>query len=264
MKSQTLSLAEKEWQSDLSGKPTWRISIIVPVLDEDARILSFVQHLRARAGSAEIIVVYAATSQGLSQSVIDSCDRVLSARRGRAAQMNAGAKAAAGDIFWFVHADCEVPHGCLDQIARTLEEPQTVGGCFQIRFPRSRLIYRVSDVCGNLAVELFGRCYGDHGIFCRREEFMAINGYPDVPLLEDAEFYRLLRRRGRTRQLGDHIVTSPRRYEEIGAYRLTAFYLLLSALYVLRFPIPFLARIYDRFCLRRNEHSRLPRPRTDE
>ncbi len=105
-------------------------------------------------------------------------------------------------------------------------------------------------------MELFGRCYGDHGIFCRREDFVALGGYPDLPLLEDAEFYRLLRQRGRTQQLAGKIVPSPRRYEEIGPYRLTASYLLLSMLYLLRVPIPLLARIYDRLCLCANEPAR--------
>src|SRR5262249_51218392 len=150
---------------------------------------------------------------------------------------------------WFVHADCKVPRQCLDAIERTLQDPQVVGGCFRIRFPRRDLIYRIGDAGGNLAVELFGRCYGDHGIFCRHKEFTAVGGYPDLPLLEDAEFYRLLRRRGRTRQLSSEMVPSPRRYEEIGPYRLSATYVFLSVLYILRVPIPALVRIYNRLCL---------------
>ena len=115
----------------------------------------------------------------------------------------------------------------------------------------------MSDAAGNLAVELLGRCYGDHGIFCRRQEFVAVGGYPDLPLFEDGEFYRLLRKRGLTRQLASKIVPSPRRYEEIGRYRLTAAYLFLSLLYFLRVPIPLLAHIYNRLCLRHGERARL-------
>jgi hypothetical protein len=68
-----------------------------------------------------------------------------------------------------------------------------------------------------------------------------------------------LRQRGRTRQLSSKIVTSPRRYEKIGPYRLSAIYLFLSLLYILRVPIPLLARIYDRLCLCPHEHARLVR-----
>ena len=192
-------------------------------------------------------------SQTVSERAVALCDRVLTSGRGRAAQMNAGANAASGEVFWFVHADCQVPPGCLEEITRALQDRKVVGGCFRIRFQRRKLIYRVSDAGGNLAVELFGRCYGDHGIFCRREDFFAVGGYPNVPLLEDAEFYRLLRQRGRTRQLASKIVPSPRRYEEIGPYRLTAAFFFLSALYILRVPISTIARLYERLCVIQRE-----------
>jgi rSAM/selenodomain-associated transferase 2 len=227
------------------------------VLNEGEGLRPFLEHLRERAPSAELILVNAAGSENVPESVAELCDHVVTSPRGRASQMNAGASVASGDVFWFVHADCQVPRGCLEEMTRTLQDREVVGGCFRIRFARRDLIYRVSDAGGNLAVELFGRCYGDHGIFCRREEFLAVGGYPDIPLLEDAEFYRLLRQRGPTRQLPSKIVPSPRRYDEIGAYRLSATYVFLSLLYILRVPIPILARIYNRLCLCQNE---APRP----
>ncbi len=227
--------------------------IIVPVLNEGDRLPSFLENLRDRAPSAEIILVSAADSHIVSKSAAKLCDHSLTSRRGRAAQMNAGARVARGDVLWFVHADCKVPDGCLEEITRALRDRQVVGGCFRIRFPRRQLIYRVSDAGGNLAVEVFGRCYGDHGIFCRREVFAAVGGYPDLPVLEDAEFYRLLRRRGQTRQLRSKIVPSPRRYEEIGPYRLTATFFFLSTLYILRVPISRIARLYRRLCAVRRE-----------
>lgn len=255
MNRMSLSSANTKPQFDVPAKASLKISIIVPVLNEGSRIGPFLDHLRERATSAELILVNAAGSQSLSGSISGLCDRVLTSPRGRATQMNAGASVASGEVLWFVHADCEVPRGCLAEIMNTLQDRQVVGGCFRIRFPRRELIYRVSDTVGNLAVELFGRCYGDHGIFCRREDFIAVGGYPDLPLFEDAEFSRCLRQRGRTRQLASKIITSPRRYEEIGPRRLTAAYWLLSLLYVLGVPISLLARIYDRLCLRRDERA---------
>jgi len=252
MQSDTsLSSVDTKPQFDAPAK-ILNISIIVPVLDEGDRIGPFLQHLRERASPAELIVVTPAGVCGSSQSLTEICDRTLTAPRARASQMNAGAAVAGGDVFWFVHADSEAPNGCFEEISRALADPRTVGGCFRIQFPRRNLIYRVGDAGGNLAVELFGRCYGDHGIFCRRKDFIAIGGYPNVPLLEDAEFYRKLRRRGRTRQLSSTIITSVRRYEEIGPYRLTASYLLLSTFYLFRVPIPILARIYNRLCVCRS------------
>src|SRR5713101_7722874 len=260
MKETSLSSASAQRQSGELVKTSLKISIIVPALNEGEGLRPFLEHLCERAPSAELILVNAAGSESVPESVAELCDHVLTSHRGRATQMNAGAAVASGDVLWFVHGDCQVPHRCLEEITRTLQDRHVVGGCFRIRFARRNLIYRVSDAGGNLAVELFGRCYGDHGIFCRREEFAAVGGYPELPLLEDAEFYRLLRQRGPTRQLPSKIVPSPRRYEEIGLYRLSATYFLLSALYILRVPIPLLARIYDRLCLCRNEPARSARP----
>src|SRR5207253_7424623 len=259
MKEMSLSSAGAQRQSAETAKASMKISIMVPVLNEGERLRPFLEHLRERAPSAEIILVNAVGSQTVSERAVALCDRVLTSGRGRAAQMNAGANAASGEVFWFVHADCQVPPGCLEEITRALPNRKVVCGCFRIRFQRRKLIYRVSDAGGNLAVEGFGRCYGDHGIFCRREDFVAVGGYPNVPLLEDAEFYRRLRRRGGTRQLASKIITSPSRYEEIGPYRLTVSYLLLSTLYLLRVPVSVLARIYARLCLCADERAQLPR-----
>ena len=253
MKQTTLSSVAGQRQSSVSINTDPTISIIVPVCDEGERLLEFLNHLRERARSAEIVLVNAESSQALVESVIAMSDRVLTSRRGRAAQMNAGANVATGDFLWFVHADCEVPRGCLGEITRSLQDSRSVGGCFRIRFPRRQLIYRVSDAVGNLGVEIFGRCYGDHGIFCRRQDFFAVGGYPDLPLFEDAEFYRLLRQRGWTKQLASEIKPSPRRYEQIGPYRLTAAYLLLSMLYILRVPISIIAGFYQRLCVNRRQ-----------
>lgn len=224
-----------------------KVSIIVPVLNEPA-IYDFLSQLRDRAPEAEIIVVRPARSENIPASAAKMYDRIVVSDRGRALQMNAGARAACGDVFWFVHADCEVPKDSLKEIAHTLANPQIVGGCFRIRFARRQLIYRVSDAIGNIGVEWFGRCYGDHGIFCRRDVFFAVGGFPNLPLFEDAEFYHALKQRGPTRQLKAYVVPSPRRYEKVGPYRLTAVYALLSALYIFRVPIGLLAKMYGRLC----------------
>src|SRR6266478_7572038 len=151
MKEMSLSSGSAQRQSVNTAKVQPSISIIVPVLDEGDRIRPFLEHLRERAPSAELILVNAAGSESVPESVAELCGRVLTTRRGRAAQMNAGANLAGGDVLWFVHADCEVPRDCLEEIARALQDRQVVGGCFRIRFARRKLIYRVSDAGGNLA-----------------------------------------------------------------------------------------------------------------
>lgn len=210
-----------------------RFSVIVPTLNEAALIVGFLTHLRERAPGAEIIVVDGGSHDNTAALTLGQADHVLRSPPGRARQMNAGAAVASGDILWFLHADSLLPPDPLGSIVQALADPKVVGGCFRLRFPRQQWIYRVSDRLGNVAVDLFQIALGDHGIFCRQAAFVQVGGYPDVPLMEDAELYRTLRRNGkRMRQLPSAIVSSPRRYEQSGPVRTTAFYLVILLLYL--------------------------------
>jgi rSAM/selenodomain-associated transferase 2 len=223
------------------------LSIVLPVLDEGSLIRRFLLHIRTVAPTAEIIVVDGGSSDGTASIARPLVDVVISAPRGRASQMNAGAAVACGDVLWFLHVDLQVSRGSLADIEDALADQSVVGGCFRLRFPERQRIYRISDSLGNVAVEVFGFALGDHGIFCRHEVFNQLGGYPDVPLLEDAEIYRALRSRGRMLQLRDEILCSPRAYLKHGPYRTTAVYFLILALYVAGVPINRLNRIYRWF-----------------
>lgn len=243
----------------MAGMRRFSLSIIVPVWREAALIRPFLSHLREHAPEAEIIVVDGGSDDGSVRLCEGLADKIFQTGRSRARQMNAGAEASAGDLLWFVHADSHIPREAVAQMTRALRDPHLAGGCFRLRFPRPEGIYRVSDSLGNLAVDLFRVALGDHGFFCRREAFFAAGGYPDLPLLEEAEFYRSLRRMGRVRQLPEEIITSPRRYAEHGPYRTTAVYLLILALYFARVPFSFLHKIHNRFMARRrNIETRTP------
>jgi hypothetical protein len=91
------------------------------------------------------------------------------------------------------------------------------------------------------------RC-GDHGLFCRQTVFFEIGGFPEVPLMEDVEFFRQLRRHGRVTYSHKRILVSPRRYENVGRVRVTLAYGLIAALYSFGVPLPKLASIYKRTC----------------
>ena len=231
-------------------RPADRLSVIVPTINEAALIADFLGHLRERVPGAELIVVDGGSDDQTVALANQQADRVLRSPRGRAKQMNAGATVAGGEILWFVHVDSLVPPDPHGRMARALDDPRTVGGCFRLRFPRRQWVYRISDSLGNVAVDLFRIALGDHGIFCRRAAFARVGGYPDVPLMEDAEFYRRLRRVGRMRQLPAYIISSPRRYEQLGPVRTTAFYLLILVLYLAKTPPRTLFVIYQRLVRR--------------
>jgi rSAM/selenodomain-associated transferase 2 len=238
------------------------ISIIVPVLNEEELIGDFLRDVRNLGPRLEIIVVDGGSSDRTVSIAEPIADRVITAPRGRASQMNAGAEMAGGEALWFLHADLKPPPNSIAQITATLEDPHAAGGCFRLHYPRRESIYRVSDSLGNVGVQVFGFALGDHGIFCRREAFARIGGYPAVPILEEAELYRRLKRIGRMKQARDRIVSDPRTFEKCGRYRTTSLYFLILALYVIGAPISRLNRIYCRFHLKNRQTRVAPRAAT--
>ncbi len=224
-----------------------QVSIIVPVYNEAPLIRPFLQHLRERAPEAEIIVADGGSCDDTAKRAAGFCDQLVQSDRSRALQMNAGARVAHGDVLWFLHVDAEVPQECLAEIAHILDDQSVVGGFFRIRLPADP-VYRLTDSFAHYAGTLLRMRCGDHGIFCRRTAFVEVGGFPTVPLMEDVEFFRRLRRCGRVTHSDKRIVVSPRRYEAIGRARLTFAYGFIAALYVCGVPLPRLARIYQRTC----------------
>jgi rSAM/selenodomain-associated transferase 2 len=224
-----------------------KFSVIVPALNEAPLIRPFLRHLRDRAPEAEVVVVDGGSADGTADLSAGFCDQLVRSRPNRAIQMNAGGHAARGDILWFVHVDAEVPWGSLDEIERIMEDPKVVGGYFRIRLPRNP-VYRLTDSFAHYAGILLRMRCGDHGIFCRRTAFLDMGGFPEVPLMEDVEFFRRLQRRGRVTYTRKQILVSPRRYETVGRVRLTLTYGLIAMLYIFGVPLSKLASLYRRVC----------------
>ena len=224
------------------------ISIIVPVLNEAALIRQSLADLRERAPKAEIIIVDGTSCDRTTEFAAGLCDRLLQMAPGRARQLNVGASAARGDVLWFLHADATIPDTAIADIGYALRDRKVTGGFFRIRIPRKRLIYRFSDCFAHYAGLLLRMRYGDHGLFCRREIFEKIGGFPEVELMEDADFFRKLRRSGRIAVIPQRIVVNPRRYERIGPSRLTFAFGLIGLLYFFHAPRRMLQSIYRCTC----------------
>ena len=233
-----------------------QVSIIVPVFNEAPLIRRFLSNLRERTRGAEIIVVDGGSTDGTDRLAEGFCDYVIrSGARSRAKQMNVGADAAGGDILWFLHADAEVPLECLNEIARIMHNPAVCGGFFRIRLPSAPAVYRLTDGFAHYAGLILRMRCGDHGIFCRRSAFVAAGGFPDVPVMEDVEFFRRLRRCGRVAHSNKRIGASPRRYETVGPVRLTFAFGSIATLYLLGVSLSTLARIYRRVCCNPHEQA---------
>lgn len=208
------------------------LSIVVPVLDEAANLERLLPDLAARCPGAEVIVVDGGSADAtIAVARRHPAVRVVSATRGRARQMNAGGRVASGDVLLFLHADTALPDGAVEAIRGALADPAVVGGRFDVRFTSGRWPFRVIAAMMNRRSRLSGISTGDQGIFVRRAAFEALGGYPDMPLMEDIELTRRLKRLGRLAPLTERVTTSSRKWEREGIARTIALMWSLRFLY---------------------------------
>jgi rSAM/selenodomain-associated transferase 2 len=197
-----------------------RISAIVPTLNEAAVIdaaLGALAPLRVRGH--EVIVVDGGSTDATVALATDKADRVITAPRGRAAQMNAGAAAASGDVLLFVHADTRVPEHADLAIARALGSGAGAWGRFDVAIDSPRRLLRLVSRAMNARSRLSGIATGDQAIFARRADFEAVGGFPSIALMEDVALSRLLKQRSPPYCLRARVVTSARRWESNGVLR---------------------------------------------
>jgi rSAM/selenodomain-associated transferase 2 len=196
------------------------LSIIIPVLDEAENLRRLLPDLATRCPDAEIIVVDGGSSD-VTAEVVRGCPPAwyLESARGRARQMNAGARAASGDVLLFLHADTVLPPGAPSAIACALADPAMVGGRFDVCFSSARWAFWVIAAFMNARSRLTRIATGDQAIFVRRAAFEALDGYPDIPLMEDIALSRRLKRVGRMSCLRLQVVTSARKWEREGILR---------------------------------------------
>jgi len=206
-----------------------RISVIIPTLDEEASIARAIRSCR-EAGPCEVIVVDGGSGDRTVEIARARADAVIAAPRGRAAQMNAGAAVARGEVLLFLHADTLLPGGASPAVLAALLDPMVVGGAFRVRLAASpgagRYVRAALGITGRMigARAAVSRSYsGDQAIFVRAEAFRAVGGYPEIPLMEDVELSRGMRRAGRTALLPLRVESSGRRWEAWGALRTVLF-----------------------------------------
>lgn len=192
---------------------------MVPVLDEASALwarLSALEPLRARG--AELVVVDGGSADATMSIAAEFADVVLSAARGRASQMNAGARAATGDVLLFLHADTALPDGADGMIADHLALGHDWGR-FDVHIDSRRMLLAVVSAAMNLRSHLSAIVTGDQGIFVRRALFERVGGFPPLPLMEDVAISKLLRRTGRPARIRCRVTTSARRWETRGTWR---------------------------------------------
>ena len=221
-----------------------RLSIIVPVLNEAACIVGLLDVI-GRVENAEVIVVDGGSDDGTA-AIAATRATVIAATRGRATQMNAGARAAQGALLLFLHADCMPPEDFDRQVRRALAFEHVALGAFSLRIGAPGPAYRFVEFAANLRSTWMNTPYGDQGLFLRRETFEALGGFPELPIVEDYALVRQARKRGAVITLPQHATVSARRWRQEGIVRLTLRNVLTFFAYPMGISPERIARWYGR------------------
>jgi rSAM/selenodomain-associated transferase 2 len=224
------------------------VSVIIPVLHEQAAINDTIAHLRAIGSDEmeEIIVVDGDPDADTLKGIEDGgVRRRLAAGAGRAAQMNAGAAVAQGEILLFLHADTQLPTRALRMIAACMEGVRFVGGAFDLGIGSEGLAFRIIEKVATLRSRLTRVPYGDQAIFIKRDYFRRIGGYGEMPLMEDVDLMRRIKREGRAIFIiPEKVSTSGRRWNKEGVVRCTVRNRTIMLLYLGGVSPQRLARLY--------------------
>lgn len=227
----------------------YSFSIIIPVLNESAIINQTIEYVY-RIGSGidiEVIVVDGDPEGKTINSITNKKVIKLISPKGRGRQMNKGASIARGDILLFLHSDTELPKDAFSAISSALDKKEYVGGAFDLGIKSERLIFRLIEKMVYIRSRLTGIPYGDQAIFIKKEFFTRMNGHQEIPIMEDVELMRRIKKIGhKIYIIREKVRTSPRRYEKEGVIYCTMRNWLLIGLYYLGMKPEKLVKLYYR------------------
>lgn len=225
------------------------ISVVVPTLNEEARVEGALRSARRAFGDEAEVLVVDGGSVDSTPARAEPLARVLVTEPGRGRQLDAGARAARGELLVFLHADTRLPSDAAPALRELLDDPWTAGGCFRFALdppPRGFDRWRLLELAIRLRTRLLRTATGDQVLFCTRAAYRRCGGFPHWPLFEDVAFVRRLRRVGRFRVLPWTAATSRRRWRRAGFWRTVATHWMLRLTFWLGISPGRLARWYRR------------------
>jgi len=240
-------------------RPRERISIIIPAFEEADRIQETLDRIGRMAGidEAEVVVVDGHPEKTTLRAIADGSVRGISGPRGRGAQMHAGALSCSGGILLFLHADTRLPPDGLLRLRAVLQDPEIDGGAFDLGIDAPGAAYRLIEKGASIRSRLTRIPYGDQALFLRRNAYVQIGGFRPIPLMEDVDLMRRVKKAGKKiRFVRQPVWTSARRWQQEGILFCTLRNYALIILYSLGISPERLCRYY-----RRSASSELRRSR---
>ncbi|HYE35072.1 TIGR04283 family arsenosugar biosynthesis glycosyltransferase [Methylocaldum sp.] len=223
-----------------------RLSIIIPVLNEASVITEALTRLQPlRNQGTEVVVVDGGSTDGSQNLALELASRFVRTSKGRAEQMNAGAKIATGDYLLFLHIDTQLPENADLALAKVFEAGAEWGR-FDVRLSGNQPLLRMVETLMNRRSRLTGIATGDQAIFVRRDAFERIGGFSEMPLMEDIALSKQLKHIARPVCLRERVITSSRRWERNGILRTILLMWRLRLLYFLGTDPARLATLYYR------------------
>jgi rSAM/selenodomain-associated transferase 2 len=218
------------------------ISVIIPTLNEELMI----KETFKRLGKAIEIIVVDGGSNDKTREIAKTLGAkvIISAKKGRALQMNLGGKIAKGDILLFLHADTLLPPDYQELIINTLSESNVIAGAFQLKIEGQEKSLRLVEKLVNWRSRFFSLPYGDQGIFLKASVFEDLSGFPELPIMEDFELIQRLKKRGKIAIVSSAVVTSGRRWRKLGVWKTTIINQLVILGYYLKIPPKLLKHFY--------------------
>ncbi|MFA5903948.1 MAG: TIGR04283 family arsenosugar biosynthesis glycosyltransferase [Desulfobacula sp.] len=223
------------------------ISVIIPVLNEASRINDAVKNLYSQGypGTMEIIVVDGRKDGSTIKCIQNPGVMKICSAPGRGIQMNRGAEIASGEILVFLHADTLLPENAFHLIQEVMKDKNVNSGAFDLSIDGKAFTYRIIEKAASLRSRITGIPYGDQAIFIRKPFFFRIGKYREIPIMEDVDLMRRIKKaKGRVCFIEKPVKTSSRRWEKEGILQCILRNWLLMALYLCGITPGKLAKFY--------------------
>jgi rSAM/selenodomain-associated transferase 2 len=217
------------------------LSIIIPTLNEELMIAEVLK----RIGTGVEIIVVDGGSTDKTREIAEELGAkvIISENKGRALQMNLGAKIARGDILLFLHGDTLLPTNYQEVIINTLSQSGIVAGAFELKITGEKKSLRLVEKFVNWRSHFFSLPYGDQGIFLKASIFTDLGGFPDLPIMEDFELIQRLKKIGKIGIVAAAVTTSGRRWQKLGVWKTT----LINQLVILGYYLQISPQILKKF-----------------